>query len=192
MMIPAWRAAIATAVSLAVAAGVAGAQTSSPIDRGSKIIAGSAGWSRTTPERGSAETSISLSPSVLYFVRPHLAVGGSLTGAYDRRTPVTSTGFGIGPEVRYYDGALTDRTLTFIRASLVPTWEHFKTDQGVKADVTTWRSDFGAGIAQLIATHVALNGEVFYAKSWARRPQIDDASSTSAFGLRFGLTAFVF
>jgi len=192
-----WRA-FAIGASLVIGAGVAHAQTSSPIGKGSWIVSGAAGISHNGQDGVSEGTNFFLSPSGLYFVRPKLAVGGTVSASYSTGGGSTDKTFGIGPEIRYFAADLTDKTLPFVRATVRPLWGRFEVDALPNASSShQFQWEVGAGLTQLLATHVGLTGELYYNQTHAHFHNggttiIDSDVTSSSYGLRIGITAFVF
>jgi hypothetical protein len=193
-----WRTAV-LAVGIGLVARDARAQTPAPIGRGSWIVSGTAGWTHAKTEDHAASTSVSLSPSVLYFVRSQLALGGSLNGSYSRAGSAETTSLGIGPEIRYYPAPLSEKTLPYFRVAIRPSWTRRPTQ--TDADLTTreLQTDLAIGLTQLLATQVGLSAELFYTKLSTHFGDLDGAVvpsgsdfTSDSYGLRFGITAFVF
>ena len=73
----------------------------SPTDMGSTIIGGNAFLSVESAE-GSSFTTISLMPTIGYFVSSGFMLGGSISLLSLSSGGANATVFGIGPEIRYY------------------------------------------------------------------------------------------
>lgn len=188
--------------ALVFGAATLAAQQKSPIGKGSWLVGGSAGLSHTDE---ADVTTASLAPFGLYFVAPHLALGGTLDLAYasshvqvgDSHTTL----IGVEPTIRYFFGDLSGNLFPYLNASVGPSWEKFKIDgTGSSADgeqTTTGLELTGsAGLMRMLATHVGLTGELYYTHAH----QSTDVSTTTSnithnqnsYGLRFGISAFVF
>lgn len=188
MRILSWGA-VAIGASLLVTAGVARAQTKSAIGVGSWIVSGSANISHGSS--GSSDgTSIAVAPSALYFFKPRWAFGGLLGGSYQKSLGYTVKSLAIGPEIRYYAAEPAAKTLPFVSFAIQPAWARQEAPNGGVSDSRSLDIDGSAGLTQLIATHVGLTGELYYTRS-----STHIGSNTDVFGrygLRFGITAFVF
>jgi len=168
----------------------------SPTAKGSWIIAGSAGASSSHIDGvDESLTSISVSPTALYFFAPGVAFGGSATVGYVNTSSGSTTSVGIGPSIRYFFGDRASKTLPFVSATVAPTWT--STDFKNASPNRTGHNllvEGTLGFTQILVPHVGITGEAFY----------DHASFTSdvgsstvsqgsySFGVRFGLTAFVY
>src|SRR5688572_30106969 len=80
---------------LAFAAPVAAQSASGPTDRGSKLIAGSANFSRASSE-GRSATSISLQPVLLHFIANRVAIGGEVGLGYTDHASGETTSWRLG------------------------------------------------------------------------------------------------
>jgi hypothetical protein len=198
MNILSWRSAV-VGVCLGVGASAAHAQAAtSPIGTGAWIVSGSAGWTHNDPDVQTAGTTMFLSPSALYFFRPRWAIGGSVDLGYSHSGIYKTKSLGVGPEVRFYPADLTDKTLPYLRASVRPSWLQAEVGSG-RSSTRDLQSDFAVGLTRLLATHVGLSGELFYThlashfgdSGGAGGPPNPDIT-TDSYGLRFGITAFVF
>ena len=179
----------------------ANAQQSSPIGQGSWIIGGSAGLSSNHDESSDqTATSVRLSPTGLVFVRPRLAIGGALSLGYSSSSNASFKTYGLGPSIRYYFGDMAGQLFPFVNASVMPVWQKssVKSVSGLPispSDATNRiiAYDGSVGLTRLVATHVGLTGEAYYARLSSK---IDAGSSTTNrnsydVGLRFGITVFV-
>jgi hypothetical protein len=170
---------------------------SSPIGKGSWIIGGSAGInSQHVSGNDQSVTSVSLAPSALYFVSPGLALGGSVILGYSDNPQVSSKSFGVGPSVRYYFGDKAAKTLPFLSATVEPVWQSNdpKSSTGQSTSSTNLLIEGTVGLTHLVASHVGITGEAYYdhLEFSSDRGDIHVDQSSYAFGLRFGITAFVF
>jgi hypothetical protein len=180
----------------------ANAQQSSPIGQGSWIIGGSAGLSSNHDDAtDQTATSVRLSPTGLIFVRPRLAIGGALTLGYSSSSNASFKTYGLGPSVRYYFGDMAGQLFPFVNASVMPIWQKSNVKSVVNglpispSDATNriLAYDGSIGLTRLVATHVGLTGEAYYARL---RSTIDAGSTTTHrnsydVGMRFGITVFV-
>ncbi|HEY4303720.1 MAG TPA: hypothetical protein VGM82_04600 [Gemmatimonadaceae bacterium] len=173
------------------------AVTRSAISTGAWIVSGSASWDHfDTPNQ--ASSSLAVAPAGLYFFHPRWAFGGGINAQRQRVNAGTRYDFAVGPELRYYDADPSDKTLPFLRAAFRPDWVRIKPDDvPYDGKSRVLQGEVGAGITQLLSSHIGLTGELFYMKTSVH---VTDGGVTtsesdtrgSAFGLRFGFTAFVF
>lgn len=90
------------ALGLLLVAAPAFAQ-STPVSRGSWLMSGSAGFSRSRDDfSDQTSTSVSASPTALMFVASRFAIGGTVSGGYSKSDNNRFTSYGIGPSARYY------------------------------------------------------------------------------------------
>jgi len=170
----------------------------SAIGKGSWIISGSASAS-SQHANGSDQTTttISLAPSALYFVKPGLALGGAVGLGYFDGAFGTTKSFGIGPSARYYFGDAAAKTIPFISATVAPSWQSSDPKSSSSASDNTAHGleiEGTLGITHLVATHVGITGEAYYAHQSFDTDvgTIHATQSSYAIGVRFGITAFVF
>ena len=169
----------------------------SPTGKGSWIISGNAGLSSQKVDGADATTtSINIAPSGLYFVSPGVAVGGTVSFGYLTNPSVSSTSFGVGPTIRYYFGDRTGKTLPFVSARVAPTWTSNDPKNSTSESTTSTGLEVEGtiGFTHLLVPHVGITGEAYYTylDFSSDRGSLHATQSASAFGLRFGVTAFVF
>ena len=159
------------------AVSMAEAQTHA-VDRGSLLIAGSAGFSSSGSD-GSDErtTQILLQPRLQYFIVPGLALGGQFLIRRISDDDDSSTTVGVGPEMSYYFGAATTKlAYPFLSAGL----------QIYEGDTDAFGFGGSAGLLIMLAEAVGLETALYY-----REMDYDDFG-TDVFGLSVGISAFIF
>jgi len=158
------------------------AQKKFPVDKGSFIIGGSAGFSSLGSGENDRLTQITLTPNLSFFVVPNLAIGGN--GNF-RRISVSgssSTFIGIGPSVAYYFGDLTSKSYPFVSSSFF---------YGKQSDLSSQISlQFSSGVAFMIARNVAITGEAFFLL--INEIQDGPDENGNSFGIQIGISTFVF
>jgi hypothetical protein len=188
--------------ALILAATTLSAQQKSPIGKGSWLVGGSAALSHSK-EGDAGTTQVSLAPFGLYFFVPRLALGGTLNLTHLSSTaPIGDsheTFVGVEPTIRYFFGDLSSKLFPYLNASVGPSWEKFKADGLGAGEQTTKGLDLtgSAGLMTMLATHVGLTGELYYTHVH-RSSEVNSTSqpaltsNQSQYGLRFGISAFVF
>lgn len=197
--------ALAAATLLPLATPLHAQRTTPPaIDRGSLVLDGGASLSRsstTTETTGGSgaetevtSTQISLLPSLLYFVAPRVAVGGSLELARSKTGSTSTTAVGVGPAARLYFAGDGASTLPYVGASVRVSRQSYDAD-GVEPPATTrWGLEGVAGLTWLFSRQVGVVAEAF-----ARRLSysLDGPGNASAditaseLGVRVGMAAFI-
>lgn len=173
------------------------------IDRGSMIVDGSASISRSrsTAESDGTDTKatstqVSLLPSLLYFVAPRFAVGGSLELSRFKNDAVTSTAVGAGPSARLYFAGQSATALPYVGTSLRVSRVSVDIDGSSSPPATTQLGLEGvAGITFLVSRQVGIVTEAFvrrqsYSNSVSGNLPATDVTTTD-FGLRVGVAAFI-
>jgi hypothetical protein len=180
------------------------AMPAGPTDRGSKLVGGSASVSHSDEGNGQTETAYQVTPYVLFFVMPRLAVGGQAGINYATFESGTSTGGGhsfgwlLGPAMRWHLPTSSTKLLPFVGVNLALSSIRIKDDFVSTVNSTTVRGKDGevvAGLDYMLATHVALEGVTFFGRDELEISSAGQPSRTqdqSRIGLRFGISAFVF
>jgi hypothetical protein len=174
------------------------------IDRGSLVIDGGASLSRsrtTTETTGSAgtkvevtSTQLSLLPSLLYFVAPRVAVGGSLELARAKSGATSSTIVGAGPAARLYFAGEGASALPYVGASTRVSRVSNDRDTGPSLSSTQWAFEGVAGLTWLFSRQVGIVTEAFARRVGysAEGPGNASADITATeLGLRVGVAAFI-
>ena len=95
-----------------------------PTDRGSKLVGGSASVSHSDEGNGQTATSYQVTPYVLFFVMPRLALGGQAGINYATFESGTSIGGGhsfgwlLGPAMRWHFPTSSIKLLPFVGVNL--------------------------------------------------------------------------
>jgi len=189
------------ALGLLLAAAPAFAQ-STAVSKGSWIISGSAGFSQSHDDLSDqTQTFVNASPTALMFIASRFAVGGTVTAGYSKAGSSKFTSFGVGPSARYYMGDSSSKWLSFVSASVFPQWGSSKLTTFVNGvatpvdiDQTNLAMDASLGLTRLLVTHVGVTGEAYFTrvKRSATNGGTTNDFTTNSFGLRFGLTAFLY
>ncbi len=196
--------AIVTAALIALATPLRAQRTvPAAIDRGSMIVDGSASISRSrsTAESDGTEakatsTQVSLLPSLLYFVAPRFAVGGSLELSRFKNDAVTSTAVGAGPSARLYFAGQSATALPYVGTSVRVSRVSVDIDGSSSPPSTTQLGLEGvAGITFLFSRQVGIVTEAFvrrqsYSNSVSGNLPATDVTTTDL-GLRVGVAAFI-
>ncbi len=156
---------------------------SQPIQKGTKLMGGTAEFRGILPDDGPNTFAIDLNPIVGVFVADNLAIGPGLTLAYSNTsdTDTKQTKFGISPLIRYYIGE--GNIKYFGAGTLGYNW----VDQQV-GDVST-NSDFfnagiGMGMAMFPAPPIGLDVQLLYLVN----PRFSE--DVNAIMLRIGIFAY--
>lgn len=165
----------------------------SAIAKGSLLVDGSAFLARVNYDNNNpGSTIITISPSILYFAANKLAIGGNVTLGHSSTGDNVSTIWSIGPEVRYYFAQLQAKTLPFIQGSFGIGRTAFS-GPPANFNVSNTTLDGSAGVTWLLVPHVGVTGEAFAQRSASEASVVGTPKIVStSFGLRFGISAFVF
>lgn len=168
------------------------AQSKHAIDKGSILIGGSAGLTRSTSEGVGGDVTVTqafASPRALFFVAPRLAVGGEASLARLSGGGTTSSGIGIGPAIRYYLVPAAGTTLPYLGAAAHLSRTTFETSGGADNSSTGREFTGVAGINFMVARQVAITGEAFV--SHLSRSSRNTTNGSTVLGFRFGVDAFL-
>lgn len=172
------------------------------IDRGSIVIDGSASisHSNTTADGAgtdseSSSTQLSLLPSLLYFVAPRIAVGGSVELSRYSTEGVSSSTVGIGPAARLYLAGESAKVLPYFGASVRVTRVSLDFDSGASPPSSTRLGLEGvAGITWLFSRQVGILTEAFVQRQSYENSSVSNATvdvTSTNFGVRVGVAAFI-
>ena len=159
------------------------AQAGFPVQRGSVSLGGTAGLSSQSTGGDDRITVLALAPSALYFVADGLGIGGTVSyqGVHDGDE--WGHFLGLGPRVAYYLGGPESRVYPYAQAGLFYT----TSDQ----DIQSLGGDVAAGALVMLSRAVGLNAEAYYETQSVSFGGFQD-QDRNAFGLRAGITAFVY
>jgi hypothetical protein len=159
-----------------------------PTDRGALLVGGTAGFETRGAEGTARATVVSLNPSFGYFVGRNLALGAS-TGL----TSITGGGFsethlGIGPFIAYYFNAPGRTAFPFVRGSVAYT---SITETNVP-DRSAFGGELAAGYVFMVARNVGITAEAYGEFNATSVAGVGGSVAGNAFGVRAGVTAFIF
>ena len=141
---------------------------------------------------GGTSTHASLVPTGLRFINEHFAIGGTLLLAYDDFGTENAVTYGIGPAARFYPSPATNWK-PFLAASIAPEWQTFSIPSQPDANQTLLGIEGSFGLTRMLATHVGLDGELFYHHSHqtSKIAATSVSRNVDSYGLRFGLSVFI-
>lgn len=175
------------------------------IDRGAHVIGGAASLARSTVELDlpsgvpagtarSTTTSLIVNPTILRFVAPRLAIGGTLTLARFDGEGAETTAWGLGPAARWYVGG-DAKVLPFVGVSATFGRSASTLANGVEQDGSTNGFDAAAGLTWLFSPHVGLTTEGFFNRestsSDSAQPGLSADQTRTSYGLRLGIATFL-
>ena len=160
------------------------AQKAYAIDKGSIIIGGSLGYTSTGNEYRLVDRiqKITITPGLLFFVFPHLAIGGELKLVSTIYSDYTETSYGTGPVIGYYFGKASSKEFPFLSFSYL---QLIETGNGRSLRKKLYR--FTGGSAIMIARNVAIEPRVFFSITDIKRQK-----DSNTYGLELGISTFVF
>jgi hypothetical protein len=119
-------------------------------------------------------------------------------GYVDRPNGHSST-YGLGPSARYYFGDPAGQWFSFLSATVQQEWQNTRFEGAIPGQVADVESrgltlDGSLGLTRLLATHVGVTGEAFYSHMEFKTDAAISAGRQRGhdFGLRFGLTVFLY
>lgn len=172
------------------------AQANGPTSKGNALVGGAASVSRSThsvegDDDDNSATLVALSPHVLYFVAPRVALGGTLGYARASGGGSSSSSTFVGPEARVFFADPAAKAQPFIGATIGREWSNFDTPIGDE-DTESTRYGGSVGVIFMATRQVGISSELYI-----QRSSSDGLTSTSpdvtntTFGLRFGFAAFL-
>ena len=161
-------------------------------DRGSILVGGQAGFTSAKSDSDGEDSprfnSLSLAPRALLFVSPGLALGGQVLFGYSSSDDNSTTALGIGPEVAYYFGGADKTTHPYVTAS----FQYVRTSDEDDNTQSGRTLSGAAGLLVLITPSVGLDAQAYIRRSTASFSGFASDLEQTAFGLSFGISAFVF
>ncbi len=161
------------------------------IDKGSYLLGGTVSFTSTGGDTLFDEderlTEFSINPDLAYFVIPGLALGANVSYSRISERNFSFTTIGIGPSIAYYFGGPANKAYPFVAGSVL-----YASSDG---DISGFGSELAGGVSYMIARNVGLTGEAFYRLSRLSGdvfPGVERDFDSNTFGLRGGVTAFIF
>ena len=161
-------------------------QKSYTVDQGSILLGGTAGFSSQGGDiiGNDRLTTITINPSLLYFVAPNVGIGGTINLLNMSHSGNSSTLFGIGPKVAYYFGDQNKTTFPFIAGSFI---YNSASDSYTETDF-----QFSGGFTSMLNKYVGITGEAFYMIESRKSEGSDKTYSGNTFGIQLGIAVFIF
>jgi outer membrane protein W len=153
-------------------------------DRGSFLIGGTAGFSSQGFDGGDRITTVLVNPQFGYFIVPGLAIGAEISVSSISFGGDSVTDLGIGPFLAYFFGDATSTMFPFVGAGMAYT--------SSDGDLTTLGGEVQAGLVFMVARNVGLTTAAFGRYTSTSVSGFSGSLSGNAFGVRAGVTAFIF
>jgi hypothetical protein len=174
------------------------AQGGGPTGKGSVLVGGTASIARSTVEfegEESTSTGISVSPNLLFFVAPRLAIGGRLALSWVNFDDGDANSWLVGPAAQFYFAGGEAKTLPFVGLSLGIGGSSAESDVvSAELESDVWSLEGTAGLTWMVSRQVGITGELF-----VERANIENTTGIASIeqtrttmGLRFGFSAFLF
>ena len=184
---------LCVAIVLAIPSTVA-AQTSFAVGRGSLGISGMVDLGVLDGElyedmAGDPLVSLSIMPSIFYFIAPNLAVGGDFMFEHTSQGDDSTSMYGIGPGILYAFGNGESSTYPYIGASFA----HVTYENSISGEVNGRQIRLGGGLFILpsLQQHLGLRleaGVTFDGLS----PEHEKSTYGTTYGISLGLVGFIF
>lgn len=172
----------------------AGATAGNPLQEGSWLVAGSARIARVTSKTGAFEsktTAISVNPIAMKFIQNRIAVGGELGLGYSKTGGTKVTTWLLGPAFRYFFFEPPEQNLPFVGAAVMLGSTSF--DSGpTSSSTSTLGFEAVGGVTRMVSRNVGLTGEAYLSRTTANPDGTAASTTTTDFGLRAGISAFVY
>jgi hypothetical protein len=160
------------------------AQKAYAIDKGSTIIGGSLSCTSTGSEYKLLDRvqTITITPGLLFFIFPHLAIGGEVQFISTVYPDYSLTSYGSGPAIRYYFGKTDSKEFPFLSFS------HLRsTENGWEYSIRRRQFLFSVGSAIMIARNVAIEPKAFFSITKVKKQK-----DSNTYGLELGISTFIF
>ncbi len=167
----------------------------SPVQRGSIRLAGGASITHASDrDTDQASTSLAIAPDVGYFVAPGVAVELGASYSHLSAGGSTANGVAVGPGLTVYPWTAPSRLYPFVSGRLqLGRLSGTSSVQGQDATTTTTTWSVGGGVLLMAGAHVGISGELYYQRNRNKltRGSVATVDHTEAYGLRWGVVAFV-
>ncbi|MBN1822301.1 MAG: hypothetical protein JXR31_13360 [Prolixibacteraceae bacterium] len=165
------------------------------IDQGAIWVGGMASFTSSGGDLfeydGDRASTITLAPTVNYFIVPNIFIGGSLEVSNSKQGDYKDTGFGIGPQVGYVIGNESSTSFPFIDAGAK--LHTSKSEYGSYDSKTSGTDIFvGAGIVLPVAGHIGFTVEAAYHMMKLKEKDADDSYSGNIFSIGIGITGLLY
>ena len=165
------------------------------VDKGSTMISGTFSFTNSSGKlyedfEGNSATSFTLGPSVLAFLVPNFALGGTFAFTHISQGDASATALAIGPKLAYFVGGPDSNAYPFFGvgfAYLRQTFDFGKSEYTISGT----KFYFGAGVSVMIASHLALICEGAYNID-NLKPEGGKSASGNIFAINVGLAGFIF
>lgn len=160
------------------------------VDRGSWLVGGTAGLSRSSFEGSDYHsTAAFLEPQAQYFVVRGLALGGQAQISRVGNGSVYAVGVGAGPAVTYYFGQGRRAVYPYVGGSFLFTHSSVTGSSNSPPDVSQrWYEPY-AGAALMLARNVGVDTRAYFRKRYDSR---QGSAAATDYGVAVGISAFVF
>ena len=161
-----------------------------PIDQGAMMIGGGAGFKSSGAEDSERMMTVSVAPSFGYFVYKGLMLGIGLGLENQLQGGDSITSLGVGPSVSYFFGNEDSLVYPFIKAEGV--YSNVSYDDIV---VAVLYGEVSVGSVYMISNSVGAFASLyaqFNKLTFSQKMREDLHSTGNEFGLRLGITAFIF
>ena len=159
------------------------AQTGYPVQKGNVSLGGTASFSSSQFEDSDRLTTLTLSPSALFFVADGLAVGGNASFIRASSDGDSSSSFGIGPRIAYYFGGPASSVYPFVSAGVAYT--------SLNENLSALGGEVAGGAVFMLSRSVGLSGEAYFQAQSYSFDGLDESLSGNEFGFRGGIVAFL-
>ncbi len=137
-------------------------------DKGDWMVGGS-----MTLSSPSNTTHFSISPAAAHFFANNFAVGGAIEYSYTKTGSVKTTGFAVGPMLRYYFNLKNDQFKPFLGGEF--SYNTGATRSGsTKTTYSSWGVALGGGLSYFINQNVALESSIGWTSRKAKNSPASD------------------
>jgi len=165
------------------------------VDKGSALVSGTFSFANASgdlyEEDGNSATTISLNPSVLYFVIPNFAVGGNFLLAHTSQGDASMSALAIGPKVAYFIGGPNSKVYPYFGAGFAYVRQSVSLGGGDDFTISGTKISLGAGAAVMVKPHWALVFEGAYNLD-NMKPENEESVSGNIFAVSVGIAGFIF
>jgi outer membrane protein len=166
------------------------------VDKGSIMAGGTAGYMMQSGDLyenfdGDGQTTISINPTLGYFVMPNLAVGIDFLYENWSQGDDKSNTLGIGPGVAYFLGGSGSDMYPFIAAGY--TFGSYSSEgANYKSEGSASVIPISVGVVKMVAKNVGVTAQVSYLMESMKPKDADEATKGTTILIGIGVDTFIF
>jgi hypothetical protein len=162
------------------------------VDKGAVIIEGTAGYMSQSGdwyenEDGDKSTTITLNPTIMYFISPNIGIGGSMLWHKESQGDASQSYMSLGPALGYFAGNSQSTNIPFLFASY-----QFQSMGDEDDSIPGKNIVLGAGMIFVIREHLGISAQISYQMESWKHEDWDEAVEGTTLGVQLGIAGLLF